>query len=139
MKRLLAIAALLSLPLLAVPVPASASSPLTTFAACGQGATNFFGLQSWDACLRKKYDGDVRITHLNDIWLIVLPIIDDALKIGVYIAAGLIIWAGFQYIKSSGDASKTAAAKDTILNAVIGLVITLLAVAIVEFIAGRFN
>lgn len=138
MKRTLATLALLALPLFAMPAQVAAAGPLTTFAACGAGASNFLGLQTWDACLRNKYGGQVKITHFNDIWLIVLPIIDDILKIGVYIAAGLIIWAGFQYIKSNGEPSKTTAAKDTILNAVIGLIITLLAVAIVEFIAGRF-
>lgn len=49
----------------------------------------------------------------------------------------LIIIAGFKYVTSGGDAAKTKSAKDTIVSAVIGLVIIALADAIISFVIGR--
>ena len=46
----------------------------------------------------------------------------------------MIIVAGFQMTTSAGDAAKVAKAKNTMLYAIIGLIITLLAYAIVNFV-----
>lgn len=54
------------------------------------------------------------------------------------IAVIMIIVGGIMYSLSAGDSKKAGTAKDTILYAVIGLVITLLAGAIVNFVLGRF-
>ena len=46
----------------------------------------------------------------------------------------VIIVGGVQYMTSSGDAGKVKKAKDTILYAVIGLIVCVLAFAIVNFV-----
>ncbi len=46
----------------------------------------------------------------------------------------IITLAGLQYIMSGGDPAKTAKAKDTIMYAVIGLVVAVSAGAIVNFV-----
>ncbi|HMS23262.1 MAG TPA: pilin [Candidatus Saccharibacteria bacterium] len=46
----------------------------------------------------------------------------------------IITLAGLQYIISSGDPAKTAKAKDTIMYAVIGLVVAIFAVTIINFV-----
>lgn len=50
------------------------------------------------------------------------------------VAVVVIIIGGVQYMTSSGDAGKVKKAKDTILYGVIGLVICVLAFAIVNFV-----
>ena len=50
------------------------------------------------------------------------------------VAVVVIILGGVQYMTSSGDASKVKKAKDTILYGIIGLVICVLAFAIVNFV-----
>lgn len=60
------------------------------------------------------------------------------LAIGV-ISVIMIIVGGFRYALSAGDSKNTTAAKDTILYAVIGLVVALLAYAIMNFVLGRFT
>lgn len=56
------------------------------------------------------------------------------------IAVIVIVVAGLQYILSSGDPSKTAKAKNTILYALIGLVVALMSGAIVNFVLKKaFN
>ncbi len=50
----------------------------------------------------------------------------------------MIIFAGIKYTTSSGDAAKVGEAKNTILYAVIGLIVAVLAYAIVNFVLKRF-
>ncbi len=53
------------------------------------------------------------------------------------IAVIMIILAGFQYVLSQGSPEKIAKAKDTILYAVIGLVVCVSGVTIVRFVTGK--
>jgi len=53
------------------------------------------------------------------------------------VAVIVIIIAGISYILSAGDPQKTAKAKNTILYALIGLVVAILANVIVSFVIGR--
>ena len=58
--------------------------------------------------------------------------------IGV-VAVIMIIWAGIQYTTSAGDSNKVATAKNTIVYAVIGLIVAIFAYAIVNFVVSTFN
>lgn len=55
------------------------------------------------------------------------------------IAVIMIIIGGIRYVTSNGDSSATKAAKDTILYAVIGLIVAILAYAIVNFVITSFT
>lgn len=55
------------------------------------------------------------------------------------IAVIMIIIGGIRYATSNGDSSQTKAAKDTILYAVIGLAVAIVAFAIVQFILIAFD
>lgn len=84
--------------------------------------------------------GEIEISRdklMQDIWKIVLNLISIALTLCGYVAVGYVIWGGVRYIIASGDSSKIAAAKKTIQNALIGLLIALSAAAIVVFIVDR--
>ena len=50
------------------------------------------------------------------------------------VAVIMVIIGGFTYMTSQGDPGKTKKARDTILYGIIGLVIALLAFAIVNFV-----
>lgn len=54
------------------------------------------------------------------------------------IAVIMIIIGGIRYTTSGGDSSQAKGARDTILYAVIGLVIAIMAYAIVNFVISRF-
>ncbi|MDQ3123972.1 MAG: pilin [bacterium] len=58
------------------------------------------------------------------------------LVVGV-VSVLMIIVGGFKYITSGGDSTNVSGAKNTILYAIIGLVIVALAQTIVRFILGR--
>lgn len=50
------------------------------------------------------------------------------------VAVGFIIYAGYLYILSSGDPSKIKKAKDTLLYAIIGVIVVLIAFVITSFV-----
>jgi hypothetical protein len=55
------------------------------------------------------------------------------------IAVVMLVFGGFKYIISGGDSSKVTAAKNTIIYAIIGLIIVILAYAIVNFVVGTVS
>ncbi len=59
-----------------------------------------------------------------------------SLVVGV-VAVIMIIIGGFRYITSGGDSSNISSAKNTILYAIIGLIIVALSQTIVRFVLGR--
>lgn len=65
-------------------------------------------------------------------------IIGNIVRIFMYavgaVAVIMMILGGFQYVTSSGDQAKVTKAKNTILYGVVGLVVALLAYAIVSFV-----
>lgn len=72
----------------------------------------------------------------NFIWRIALNIIDIALQLVGYIAAGFILYGGFLFLTSAGDPGKTAKARTMILDAAIGLAISIGSVAIINLFTG---
>lgn len=51
----------------------------------------------------------------------------------------MIIYGGIRYTISGGDAKNVTAAKDTVLYAVVGLVVAIMAYAIVNFVVNQFT
>lgn len=49
----------------------------------------------------------------------------------------MIIFSGFRYITSSGDASKTKSAQNTLIYSVVGLIVAIMAWAIVNMVIKR--
>lgn len=74
-------------------------------------------------------------------WLtkIALNIVQILLYVVGYVSIGYIIFGGFKYMTQGDNASGTAAARKTIQNAVIGLVLSIMSVAIVKFVAGTIG
>ena len=54
------------------------------------------------------------------------------------IAVIMIVIGGLRYVLSGGDSSQITAAKNTILYAIIGIVVAILAYAIIQFVIGSF-
>lgn len=75
----------------------------------------------------------------NFIWRIVLNVTEIGLQLVGYIAVGFILYGGFQFLTSQGSSEGSAKARKTILNAVIGLVISIASIAIVNLILGVYK
>lgn len=70
----------------------------------------------------------------GDVVLIALGILDILLRVSGMVAVAFVIYGGIQYITSDGSPDKTKDAQQTIINALIGLVIALIATTAVAFI-----
>lgn len=79
-------------------------------------------------------DNDLR----NFILRLVLNIVEMILQLVGYACVVFIIIGGFRYMTNDGDPSGLTAARKTILNAIIGLVISIASVVIVNTVAGVF-
>ena len=55
------------------------------------------------------------------------------------IAVIMIVIGGLRYVLSGGDSSQITAAKNTILYAIIGIIVAILAYAIIQFVIGSFT
>ena len=114
-----------------------ATSPLSTVsAACDD---RFLGIPPW---YRGLTDGDCNIQALSSaglsrfIWTIVLNIIEMAIVIVAYIATFFIIYGGFLYMTGGSNPSQVEKARKSILEAVIGLVIAMAAIALTNLVFG---
>ncbi|MCA9334751.1 hypothetical protein KC953_01260 [Candidatus Saccharibacteria bacterium] len=74
-------------------------------------------------------------------WLtiIAMNIVKMILYVVGYASLIFIIWGGFKYMTQGDNSSGTVAARKTIQNAIIGLVLSIMSVSIVTFIAGSIQ
>ena len=70
---------------------------------------------------------------------IIKNVINTILVVLGMVAVIMIILGGIRYTTSNGDAGAIKSAKDTILYAVVGLVVAIFAFAIVNFVVGRLS
>lgn len=89
-----------------------------------------------DACnsSNSTADNPVCSTSGNDAPTFIKTLTDVLLFIVGALSVVMLIWGGIRYTTSAGNASSVAAAKNTIMYAVIGLIISLLAYAIVTWV-----
>lgn len=73
------------------------------------------------------------------VTIIILNVGDMLLRIVGLAAAGFIIVGGFKYMFAQGESGKVVAAKKTIVNALIGLVIAMISMVIVNFVFNIFK
>ncbi len=116
------------------------STQLTRFAAACQPKTSFLKLPTW----YKYLDSEIvagkctpkidLLQHPGQVGLIVMALIEILLVISGIVAVGFVIYGGFAFILSQGEPDRTAAARNTIINALIGLVIATMATVIVTFV-----
>lgn len=73
------------------------------------------------------------------VFLVALALLDIAMRLAGAVAAGFVIYGGIQYVTSQGEPDKTKDAQQTIINALIGLAIALVAAAFVSFIGTKLG
>lgn len=117
---------------------------LTYFAAsCKLPKPTFLGLPTWYHYLSGNPDGNGHclpaISKLSDIWLIIAAIIEILLRVAAIAAVAMVIYGGVSFITSQGNPEDTTKARNTIINALIGLLLAVMAAAFISFIAGSIN
>jgi hypothetical protein len=136
--------------LLAMTVPqiVAADPPAGT---CNDG---FLGFPAWyrgltftdsthDPCAIKSPDGKVNPdgstnpTLSQFIWHVGLNVLEIALVAIGYLSGFYFLYGGFLFISSQGKPDSAAKARLTMIHALIGLLISLGAVALVTFVVGK--
>ncbi len=81
------------------------------------------------------YRGDGQPTELFDGGAAIVPrVINLMLFIVGVLAVIMLIWGGIRYVISGGDATKVKDAKNTILYAIVGLIVAILGYAVVNWV-----
>ncbi|HEV2412508.1 MAG TPA: hypothetical protein VGS28_01740 [Candidatus Saccharimonadales bacterium] len=139
--------------LFVVVMPARAASPvnvlfnMTNPAPCSLAQdTGFLAFPTWYEYLqgtKVNVNGggtECRpfISGPDGIWLIVAAVFEILLRLSAILAVGFVIWGAIRYTTSAGSPNSINDARNTIVNALVGLVITVTAARIIGFIAGEF-
>jgi type IV secretion system pilin len=124
MKRLrnIFISSALLIGFIAMIIPTTPAAAINVFGQCGSHS-------STKVC---QSSGD-------DAADMIKIVINTMLGILGMIAVIMIIVGGIRYTTSYADASKLKNARDTIIYAVVGLVVAIMSFAIVNFVLGRFS
>ncbi len=122
---------LLLVPALAITGSVSAQSAIQN-GVC-QGADLEFKSDPGECSATTSEDGEQKV---NDLIKDIINIF--SIVVGV-VAVVMIIYGGFRYITSGGDSGNVTTAKNTILYALVGLLIVVFAQVVVKFILGKIT
>ena len=125
----LSIASLLLVPALVPAVASAQDGPSPQAGVCQGASTLQFGDGSGDCSDTGDAEETVNslVTSIINIFSVVVGIV----------AVIMIIWGGFKYITSGGDSGNIGTAKNTILFAIVGLIIVAMAQIIVKFVLAK--
>ena len=104
-----------------------------------------FGVPSWYSYLDLQANNLTKTCDIVNFSVpgsfinIGLALLDMALHLAGLVAVGFVIYGGIQMIMSRGEADKSAQARETVINALVGLAITLIAVALVGFLGAKLG
>lgn len=116
---------------------------------CQLSGGGFLGFPTWYKYLKGQSGIDKNnvsqkdtcqpvLGSINSIYGIIAAVIEILLRIASLVAIGFVVFGGIKYTLSQGAPDKTKEAQSTIINALIGLVIAIIATALVNFVAGGF-
>ena len=129
MKRLILILTLMfTVTMVGVAVPALAADEAAKQAACE--AINGAGSYQGGVCADAGGDGNT----VNSLIATIVNLFSWIVRV---MAVIFIIYGGFRYVTSGGDAGKITNAKNTIVYALIGLIIAVLAQVIVKTVLSK--
>lgn len=132
MKRFFVVLALIGGLLTALPVPTTYAKDLI-----GDACNEAKGGNASDPTVSNTATCSPQSASTSDPTAVAKTVVDVLLLILGMISVIMIVVGGFRYVVSSGDKAAVTSAKNTILYAVVGLVIALLAYAIVSFVVNQ--
>lgn len=122
-----------------------------------QCSKEFLGLKPWFAYLPNdafesssscsitnfsflgEQDSQGNTTKPSSLLPVLLAIADDLLRIAGLVAVAFVITGGIQYVMSSGEPDKTKKARETIINALVGVVVAIIAASVVSYIGSKLS
>lgn len=86
-----------------------------------------------------KAEGEERLNVTAVATRVALAVLDILLRLAGMVAFGFIVYSGFKFALSQGDPQKEKDARETAINAIIGMVIAIFAVVLVSFIGRQIT
>lgn len=129
---------LISIP--AVPVFAQTATAKTCQDRAQDGISFFLSFPTWYKYL--ELDANCEIAKFSipgDIWRVAIAIVEILLRIAGMVAFVYAVFAGFKFVMSRGNPGEAAKARQTIIDACIGLVIASLATVLVAFLGNTLK
>lgn len=100
------------------------------------------GIPTWYQYLPLKEDPEggcgidnSKVDATKTTVLVLLALVDILTRVASMVAVGFVVYGGFLFVISQGDPQKIVTARKTVVNALIGLVIAILASQIVRLFA----
>lgn len=137
------VALLLTVSFLGVVSPAPVTAAKQEY--CGASSGGLLGFPTWYKYLEPTWENDgcsVKADIKDDpavLGKILLAVFEIMLRIGGIVAVIFVLYGSIQYIISQGEPENIKNARTTIINALIGLIITMFATGIVNLIGGRIT
>ena len=103
--------------------------------------TTFLGIPSWYEYLNVQPDPSTHVCQTtapnggNPIPFVGLAVIDILLRVAALVALIFVVYGGFRFATAQGSPDAISKGKKTVVNALVGLVIAVLASQIVKFAA----
>lgn len=128
--------------------------PVTAHAAeCNPAKSNFFAMPTWHKYLEhstdtygctvelptETVDGVKKVDVQASVLRIAVAVFEIIIRFAGIIALIFVVYGGFQYVISQGEPDRLKAARTTLINALVGLVIALSATVIVRLVGGIFG
>lgn len=143
MRGMLYIISIISV--LMVAAPGVVAQPSGGNASCAKG--NILTAPAWHRGLTGGPDCSISLDNVNSnpdfggkigpfIFILGLNIVEIMMHLVAYVSVAYIIVGGFKFMTSAGSADGSVKARKTIINAIIGLVISLVAIGAISFIVG---
>jgi hypothetical protein len=101
-------------------------------------ATNVAAVDVFQQCGANSDSAVCKASGSDNLASMVKIIINTVLIVLGMVAVIMIVVGGVRYTTSNGDSGSIKSAKDTILYAVVGLVVAIMSFSIVNFVVGRF-
>lgn len=108
--------------------PVAGAAPVDVLKQCDASAAN----NDSQVCAERKANNNTLPTLLKNVINLLLIVI------GI-ISVIMIVIGGFRYTTSAGDAGQTKSARDTIIYAIVGLVIAIMSFALVNFVLNNLK
>lgn len=118
---------------MAMPAHAATCTP-------GVKAAFFRPFPTWYQYL--SLDSNCRVQSFDlpgDLFAVGLAVIEIVLRFAGVIAFGYVVFAGFKFVLSRGNPTETSKARQSIIDAVIGIAITTIASVLVAFIGSSLS
>lgn len=109
---------------------------------CTKEAGAFLDFPTWYKYLDPQFVGGeckLNVSIPGSLPKILLAVFEILLRIAGILAVVFVVVGGFQYLITTGEPDKAKGARTTIINALVGLVIAMLATAVVNLIGNNIT